>query len=552
MTLRSTLLAALAGIFLGLSAAPHEVPLGPVLFAPLLGIAMGLAPTFDTVRQGMRRGLLVGLAAGAACNALVLYWVVGLMQDFAHFPWVAALLVGVLLWAGQAGPMVFAGALSGGLRARGVPLALSLPLTLTVGFAFVWQLFPWHPAVGMLPFLEWVQGADLAGQAPLDLLLCAGGCLLFAAFDTPMGTAPTAVSRRVSLVIAGVLCLSAPAVYGYVRLPQVRAARAAAPSVRVGVVQPNVGIFEKHDRRYFRMQIEVLRRQTRQVEAEGAEIVIWPETAYPFGFFRDATRDREGPFAVLRDGVRGPVLVGAATYGEGCEVWNSVLALEADGRVTGRSDKVELLYFGERVPLWEELPPLQWAFQCPGVYPGDEPGVLTLGGAGIGVLNCYEDVLDHYGRAVAERSPDYLVNVTNDAWFGDSSEPLLHHMVARMRSIETRRDMVRAVNTGVSGHIAATGENVLVTETFVPATFVTTVAKLGAAEGTIGRTIYVRVGRAFEWLALAALLGLVFWARAARGDRSARPTRNAPVSQRPRPPSSEGGPDAEEAVAKGD
>ncbi|MCB9657259.1 MAG: apolipoprotein N-acyltransferase [Polyangiales bacterium] len=543
--LRSTLLAAFAGIFLGLSAAPHEVPFGPVLFAPLFGVALGLAPSLDTVKQGVRHGLLVGLAAGAACNALVLYWVVGLMQDFARFPWIAALLVGVLLWAGQAGPMMFAGAVAGGLRARGVPLAVGVPVALTVGFAFVWQLFPWHPAVGMLPFLPWVQAADLAGQSLLDALLFAGGTLLCAVFDTPLGRAPRTRRARMGMVLGAALCLGLPAVYGAIRLPEVRAARAAAPTVQVGVVQPNVGIFEKHDRRYFRMQIDVLRRQTREVEAAGAEVVIWPETAYPYGFARGASTDRNGPFAVLRDGVRGPVLVGTATYGDGCETWNSVLALQADGRVTGQSDKVELLYFGERVPLWEVLPPLQWAFECPGVYPGEAPGVLNLGGADIGVLNCYEDVLDHYGRAVVQEHPDYLVNVTNDAWFGDSSEPVLHHMVARMRSIETRRDLVRAVNTGVSGHIAATGENLVLTETFVPATFVTTVAKLGAAEGTIGRTVYVRIGRAFEWLCLALLLGLVVWAR------RSRPEPNKGVSESPQTGSSDSGRATEEAVAKG-
>ena len=175
---------------------------------------------------------------------------------------------------------------------------------------------------------------------------------------------------------------------------------------------------------------------------------------------------------------------------------------------------------------------------------GDAPRVLTLGGAGIGVLNCYEDVLDHYGRAVAAQGPDYLVNVTNDAWFGNTSEPILHHMVARMRSIETRRDLVRAVNTGVSGHVAATGENVVLTETFVATTFVTTVAKLGAAEGTVGRTVYVRIGRAFEWLALALLLGLGFYAY------RSRLARNGAVSENPQMRPSEAEAQAEDAAPK--
>src|SRR5690606_16058042 len=70
---------------------------------------------------------------------------------------------------------------------------------------------------------------------------------------------------------------------------------------------------------------------------------------------------------------------------------------------------------------------------------------------------CYEDVMASRGFRVARQGPELLINVTNDMWFGRSAEPYLHQAAARVRSLESRRDLIRATNTGVSGHISATG-----------------------------------------------------------------------------------------------
>ena len=116
------------------------------------------------------------------------------------------------------------------------------------------------------------------------------------------------------------------------------------------------------------------------------------------GFPRDARRDASGPEGVLRAGVHGPILVGTAMFGGQCEMWNSVVGLAPDGRFVGHSDKVRVLWFGERVPFWEWLTPLHEILPCPGVTPGERPQVLTLADTRVGVLNCYEDVLDQFSR----------------------------------------------------------------------------------------------------------------------------------------------------------
>src|SRR6185503_2583330 len=120
--------------------------------------------------------------------------------------------------------------------------------------------------------------------------------------------------------------------------------------------------------------------------------------------------------------------------------------------------KMQLLWFGETVPLGEYLPFLRRIFdRAGGLVPGAEVALLEHGGRRIGVLNCYEDTLPSVGRRVARAGPDLLVNVTNDAWFGPTAEPELHLRLSALRAVETRLDLVRAVNLGVPAWIDARG-----------------------------------------------------------------------------------------------
>jgi apolipoprotein N-acyltransferase len=127
-------------------------------------------------------------------------------------------------------------------------------------------------------------------------------------------------------------------------------------------------------------------------------------------------------------------------------------------------DKLQLLWFGEMVPLGAELPWLRHLFQkSGGLIPGTAARALTLERTSgpslrMGVLNCYEDTLASVGRRIAvELEPNLIVNVTNDAWFQGTAEPELHARLAVMRAVELRRDLVRAVNLGVVSWVDAAG-----------------------------------------------------------------------------------------------
>jgi apolipoprotein N-acyltransferase len=452
------------------------------------------------------RAAKLGLTCGFVCNAIALYWVVGLLRRFASFPLAAAVPTAMLLWLAQGLILALAAAGAVALARRGAPLWLALPACLTVSYSLMPAVFPWRPAATQLPWLAWVQVAELGGEPLLDLLWALAGCSALQAVQH------TRRRTAAALVAAGALLV--PALYGTVRLPQVHELRGKAPSLAVGVVQPNIGIFEKHDPRLRESHLRRLRHMTRDLEAQGADLVVWPETAYPYRLHRDRRHAPAGYRALRTQGVDGPLLFGALTVRGECERWNSAVAMSDDGRIVGIADKVRLLAFGEYVPLWHWLPPLQESFRCPGLVAGKEPPVVEVAGARVGVLNCYEDILGGFAQAVYRADPELLANVTNDAWFGDSSEPHLHHQLARLRSIESRRDLVRAVNTGVSGHVSATGADLQRTETWQRDSFV---AQARLMETT---TPWTRYGDLVTPILYGLLLGLAWtYGRADAGKR---------------------------------
>ena len=510
-TLRPWAFAAIAGTLYALSGPPYELGVLAFCAGPFLLAAV------EEGRTALRAAFLA-MFAGFTCNVLVIGWVVGLLQQYAYMPLVAALPIGVLLWAAQSLPFFAAGAVTSTLSARSTdsaahaspPAWLALPFALAACTVLVPALFPWNVGAATLPLIAYAQHAELGGIALVDLtLMLAGGGLLAAA------RARTWRQARTPLVV-GLLALVVPFAYGHVRLGQVRAERRAAPSVRVGVVQPNVGIAEKFDPGTRHSQIVLLRRMTHDLEADGAQLVLWPETALPGYMPRHRVGEPHGFQNARGPTVTGPLLVGAITLDDSGSKqdgeYNSAVGVEADGRVSGIADKVVLLAFGEYTPFWDFMPRALQAQFPRGLTPGVAPRILTVDGHRIAVLNCYEDVLPSYARRLAalEPAPDFLVNLTNDAWFGDTAEPLLHNRVARVRAIETRRDLVRSVNTGESAHISATGEELRTTQTFTQTSFIADVRKLR------GATPYTRFGDLTTPACCALLLAWAWRVRAAR------------------------------------
>ncbi len=469
-----------------------SVPFGFAAFA-FLGAALYFRAHFDDDDRpiALRSAFTVGFVLGFALNATELFWVTNLLTDYGYFPFILAVLTASLLWAAQALPFALASTMTVAMVRGGTPRILAFAACVALCTSLFPAIFPWHLAESQLPFLAFAQLAELGGEPLVDLVLLAIGAQSIVLLRQPTPGRMLALACSLMLPIA----------FGALRISDVESQRERAGNLRVGVVQPNVSVEDKRDRSLRPVHLQQLRRATAALEREHVDLVVWPETSYPFRLPRDMAREPEGDLALRPSQSRVPLLAGAITVGEGGR-YNSVLALGGDGEVLAIADKVVLLVFGEYVPFYDFMPRALTDRFSRGLTPGASVEAVQIAGSRVGVLNCYEDVLSFFARRVTAAGPTWLVNVTNDAWFGDTLEPHLHHLAARYRAIETRRDLVRAVNTGVSAHVTATGADQHRTQTFVRDAFVADVRELEII------TFWVRFGD----LVTPGLLGVVLGA----------------------------------------
>ncbi len=484
---------------------------------PLMFVAM--VPQLWVARAAStpRRAFLFGWLTGTIGNAGGFYWMDGLLERFGHMPAIEALPIMLLLVAYQG--LAFALFSWGVRRAQdrtGRPLALLAPLVMVAIELLVPQIFPYYLAIAVAFVPRLIQVADLTGPLGVTALLVL--------FNGALADFLRDRRCRRGLAVAGVL-LFADLGYGAARMHQADAHRTAAPKVRTGLVQANVGILEKWDPAEFAHLLRLHQEASADLARNGAGLVVWPESSYPYALPREFARD----FPIddgrrVRRGFETPLLFGAVTVadrgarrGPDKYPYNTAMMMDAAGDITGKFDKVFLMLFGEYIPYYETIPWFTQIFpEASNFSRGSEPAAFPLSTAAgnfkLGPLICYEDILPSWTRKVARLQPNAFVNITNDAWFGRTAEPHQHLALAVFRAVEHRLEMVRAVNTGVSAHIDAAGRVLAETESVDPAeephappkTLLVDLAMLP------GGGLYQTVGDLFGFLCVAALVALWF------------------------------------------
>jgi apolipoprotein N-acyltransferase len=476
-----------SGLLFALSAPPANFYLG--LWIGLAGFAFAL--TRARPGRGLSGGLS-GWAFGFGANAVAFRFVAETITRFTALPWVAAWLAVFLLAAAQGLSWAVCGIVHDWLSKRDVPR----PYAFAIGAyaaTFVPQVFPWSPAGGATPWPATVQLADLVGERGVTALMALAA-----------GFLASAVARRsVQYAIIGVGLPVVTTAWGAWKMARIDALRAGAPKAKIALVQPGIEATERWEAARAPVILQTLTTLTKSAESRGADLTVWPEAAYPYPVAHASRLAPIGPHAVLGLGVRGPVLTGMImTGGRGQQQgsFNAAALVTANGAMSEPYDKRHLLWFGETVPLADEIPWIRRTFtRGTGLLPGDRQVAIVAGPVRAAVLNCFEDTLPAAGREAAEVSPNLLVNVTNDAWFSGSGESELHLRLAVLRSVELRRDMIRAVNMGVTSWVDASGRVRARYDIAPPGTMMTEPALVSS-----GLTVYAQAGDA-PWVILVTV-----------------------------------------------
>jgi apolipoprotein N-acyltransferase len=447
-------LVTLSGCLWFLACAPFDLTAAAWIAAVPMLAAVDRAPS-------LRRALFLGWWAGVVETGGGFYWLIDVMQRFANFPWIAAVLVFFVFCAARALIFLLFTAVVCALRRRmRVPMTLLAPPAMAACELIVPQIFPcgqwisqaWQPHV--------IQIAELTGPIGVTALLMMVNGALYDLIDAPR-------RARLPLISAAAL-LAAVLLFGTVRMRQIDLLVASAPKLAVGLVQPNIPYSvdgdlspEEAGRELFALQ-----GATRRLQRQGAKLIVWSEGSYPVALPRDFSVDfPPDSGAMIRRGISMPLVIGASTVDvDRDDAFNSALLIDGTGKVTGRYDKVRLLAFGEYVPGIEYFPWLRNLLPAgagrftAGAGPANLPFVDSKGETwSLGPVICYEDILPGFLRRVGALRPNLLVNLTSDSWFGADSEPWEHLALSVFASVELRVAMVRAVNSGVSALIDPNG-----------------------------------------------------------------------------------------------
>jgi apolipoprotein N-acyltransferase len=439
--------------------------LPPIDLTPLLLVAFPGLLWLDEGSAGPWASFGLGYAFGFGFFLTGLYWIAGaLFVDIASFWWlvpvaVAGLPAALALYVGLA--LVAANYAVRYLRAPGAARVLAFAITWTVaewvrGHAFTglpWNLigYAWSGGFpGSIMMLQSVAWIGIYGLSFLTVLAAALPALL----GTPSLT-PISPGRRIGPVIAAGLLILVPGVAGAIRLH-------AMPTVHTGIwlriVQPSIPQTLKWDPATAERNFRLLLNLSRAAALHPISAVAWPEAATPFLLERDAAHRRE--IGAVASG-RGYVITGALRAdpapGRVARVWNSIEALNGDGEIVAHYDKAHLVPFGEYVPFRDLLPIKKITAGSIDLSTGPGPRTIALPGLpAFAPLICYEVIFP--GAVVDEQArPAWILNVTNDAWYGRSSGPFQHFAIARTRAVEEGLPLVRVANNGVSGVVDPAG-----------------------------------------------------------------------------------------------
>ena len=476
----------------------------------------------------LRRAFALAYFSGAIFLAGTCYWFVGVMEQHGNLH--PALALGVLVLFALIFSTFFGafGLVEGWLarRSAGVALAASPFVWVTAELARTYLItgFPWNLLGYAMQGTGVRQVASLTGVYGLSFLAVATSALLVWVLTAP-------ARKRSGAALAAWLALLALTQFA------LRPDDSLHPSNRAILLQPNVPLDEPsldawepwRDPTRLQQLVQTTLaaafessrdvppgrpdEQGAKAAPAGPPLIVWAENPAPFFFTRDPVF-REAVEKMARQAGAFVVVNTVNFVGPGtAQATNSAVVLDPEGRAVMTYDKIHLVPFGEYVPPWAFPGKIGKITSEVGSYvPGASYNVARTPQGTIGVFICYEAIFPQLVRRLALAGAEVLVNISNDAWYGDSAAAAQHLEMARLRAIENHRYLLRATNDGITvvidpyGRVAAQlpRHRLLV----LPGRF----------SYLSSRTFYTAHGDVFAWLCVGVATLFAGW-RMARGGR---------------------------------
>ncbi len=524
---RSLVLAGASGLFVPLSFPKSD--LGLLAWIALVPLHWALDGRSKT------QAFWIGWLSGTIAFTGMMAWVVTAMNTYGKVPLVISYGLMLLLTAYLG---LYVGLYSAGavwfqtlIPRYGLFAAPCLWVSLELIRTYVLSGLPW----GLLGYsqyrqIEVIQIADHMGVYGVSFLIVLVNVALAELLSWLMpllrGFRPAKLPWE--LVAVAVLLVTLSWEYGLGALSGAPFSDIPRSSISVGVVQPNVDQAVKWDNAYREETLARFDRLTGRL-GSATDLVIWPEAATPFVFEREPVYQLQ--LIALAHRAQAPILFGSPALrfypDRRPYLLNSAYLLSPDGQLLGRYDKHHLVPFGEYIPFKSSLLFfLDKLVEGIGDFEaGPGPTIMTMtpkprsapagmaettpGPVKFGVAICYEVIFPNLVRQFATNGAEFLVTVTNDAWFGRSSAPSQHFAMVVFRSVENHLAFARAANTGISGFIDPFGRIVEATPIFTEQAVQTTMQVWRP------QTFYSRYGDVFAYgcVIICALLWLFSYFR---------------------------------------
>ncbi len=489
------------GMLLALSFPPF-----PTRFLAMFALVPILRYYIVKPRPGLRRAIVLGFVFGFSFFCPLLFWILELIPAAgATMPWLMGPALALLVAYLSCYTALFTVALSLCASRFGARALVAAPALWTLAeyarshgeLAFSWGTLPNALAIHPLA----IQGVSVYGPFGLSFVLAfLNVCAAWALFGRGARARVLAAAGLVAIV-GGHLAFGA---YEIARFDRTKTALNGNEAV--AVMQPDVDLglkFEPSYRDTIFMQMEKYAAIAAQ---HGAGLILFPETAAPVSF--KATPQYLGLLESIASGDRIDILTGYVDHTVTDKAWiahNAAALISKNGALAGNYHKMNLLPFGEKMPWSQYFPALaRLDFGQANFTPGKKQTIFDSDVGRFSVLICFESTFSGFTRRAVLGGADFLVNITNDGWFGNNQGPIQHAEMAILRAVENRVTMFRSAYTGVSMVVDPVGRVTqrlgLFTEGMI----------YGSADRSDGQTFYTKHGDAVYFAMTFACLLLAF------------------------------------------